>query len=649
MSKSKSSNPLLIDGLDHLQEIWSAYRTGGPGSWSAEQYVKVAKQCRNYGQRAMANDVLVEAASDHPKSVEVTYTHALILADGGAREASATIEELLGGLPASHRIRPDALALRGRIAKDRFANLEPGSTAARRAIRQSVAAYGEAYAISADPFHGINEASTRRLAGEERRSHTLTLEVKRECLERQSRNDQPGRWLCATIAEASLLLGDEKEAAAYYRKTLSLSRAEPGAADVIRRQVNRLSKAIEIPAGVKAALKIGPVVVFTGHMIDTPGKPARFPPEAVEVARAAIGDALDSLGPAVGFCSLACGGDLLFFEEMQNRRLERRVYLPFERSDFERESVSFAGEEWVKRYRRAYRGARRSIRYAVRDGYLGDDCLFDFNNQFMQGEALLQARSWGTECILLALLDGGSKNKVGGAMDVVAQRRALGGKVELVDYEPIRQIARRQKRKRRSARIKDHGTAARPDDLPHGRRSIRTMLFADMVGFSKLKEPRLPAFFELYLGKVERLLTSLRGRVPFFNTWGDGLYLVFDTVEDGAEFSLRLRDVIQRTNWEKYNLPAETGIRIGLHTGPVFRGRDPVLRRINVFGAHVNHAARIEPVVLPGTVYVSEQTAALLAASENRSFDCDYLGEVEFAKKYGAFVLYRLRRRGEAD
>ena len=57
----------------------------------------------------------------------------------------------------------------------------------------------------------------------------------------------------------------------------------------------------------------------------------------------------------------------------------------------------------------------------------------------------------------------------------------------------------------------------------------------------------------------------------------------------------------------------------------------------------------LSPSSLPGTVYVSEQTAALLAASENRSFDCDYLGEVEFAKKYGAFVLYRLRRRGEAD
>ena len=92
----KSNNQLSIDGLDHLQELWSAYRADGQRSWSVEQYVKVAKQCRNYGQRAMANDVLVEVASHHLKSVEVTYTHALILTDVGERNTNATIEGLLG-------------------------------------------------------------------------------------------------------------------------------------------------------------------------------------------------------------------------------------------------------------------------------------------------------------------------------------------------------------------------------------------------------------------------------------------------------------------------------------------------------------------------------------------------------------------------
>lgn len=645
-----ANRQLSIDSLDALNELWSSYRSEAAVPWSASRYVQVAKLCRNYGQRALANDVLLAGAIDCPKSLEIVYTHALILADGGAKEASSKVEELLEHLPPSHPIRPDTLALRGRIAKDCFAHLPPASRPALRAIRKSFTAYAEAYAVSGDPFHGINEASTRFLAGQESRSRALAGEIKAECLARQAGNREPDRWLCATIAEASLLLGDEKDAAAYYRKTLRLSRAETGAADVIRRQVNRLSQAIEIPARVKAALKIGPVVVFTGHMVDAPGKPPRFPQAAVEVARAAIGEALDELGPAVGYSSLACGGDLLFFEEMKKRRLERRVYLPFERGDFERESVSFAGKDWVQRYRRAYRATSRSIRYAVRDGYLGDDCLFDFNNQFMRGEALLQARSWGTECILVALLDPESINKVGGAMDVVSQWEHLGGEVKLIDYTGIRHKGSRRKQTARKTPISTIATAAKATGgLPHGRRSIRTMLFADMVGFSKLKEPRLPAFFELYLGKVERLLTGLRGRVPFFNTWGDGLYLVFDAVEDAADFSLRLRDVIQRTHWEQHNLPPETGIRIGLHTGPVFRGRDPVLRRINVFGAHVTHAARIEPVTLPGTVYVSEQTAALLAATGNDSFDCDYLGEVEFAKKYGAFVLYRLRRRGEAD
>ena len=407
---------------------------------------------------------------------------------------------------------------------------------------------------------------------------------------------------------------------------------------------------MEIPSVVKAALKIGPVVVFTGHMIDAPGKPVRFPEEAAEDARAAVGEALDELQPAVGFCSLACGGDLLFFEEMKRRRLERRVYLPFESGDFERESVSFANRDWVERYRSALRSTRGTIQYAVRDGYLGDDCLFAYNNQFTRGEALLQARSWGTECILLALLDSRSIRKVGGAMDMVSQWGDLGGQVALVDLNKVREKSVKSAGKPNRRAVQSlQVTPSEKGDLPHGRRAIRTMLFADMVGFSKLKEPRLPSFFELYLRKVDRLLKRFSSRVPFFNTWGDGLYLVFERVEDAADFSLGLRDAIERTNWVTHNLPAHTSIRIGLHTGPVFRGRDPILQRTNFFGAHVTHAARIEPVTLPGTVYASEQTAALLAAEGNERFACDYLGKVEFAKKYGAFTLYRLRRHGEAN
>mgnify|MGYP006196110169 CR=1 FL=1 len=58
-------------------------------------------------------------------------------------------------------------------------------------------------------------------------------------------------------------------------------------------------------------------------------------------------------------------------------------------------------------------------------------------------------------------------------------------------------------------------------------------------------------------------------------------------------------------------------LRLGGHFGPVFEATDPVLGLINCFGAHVSRTARIEPVVPPGEVYVSEAFAARLALSHD--------------------------------
>ena len=54
-------------------------------------------------------------------------------------------------------------------------------------------------------------------------------------------------------------------------------------------------------------------------------------------------------------------------------------------------------------------------------------------------------------------------------------------------------------------------------------------------------------------------------------------------------------------------------IRISMHAGPVYEKFDPILGKSNFFGTHVNQAARIEPIVLPGSVFVSETVAAMLS------------------------------------
>ena len=86
-------------------------------------------------------------------------------------------------------------------------------------------------------------------------------------------------------------------------------------------------------------------------------------------------------------------------------------------------------------------------------------------------------------------------------------------------------------------------------------------------------------------------------------------------------------------------------IRISMHAGPVYEEFDPILKRPNFFGRHVNQAARIEPIVLPGSVFVSENVAALISFGFEE-YDFEYAGNLELAKDFGAYPIYMLQRKG---
>ncbi len=175
------------------------------------------------------------------------------------------------------------------------------------------------------------------------------------------------------------------------------------------------------------------------------------------------------------------------------------------------------------------------------------------------------------------------------------------------------------------------------------------MLFADVAGFSGLPEPHLPKFFMEFLSIVEQQLRSMPAR--FQNTWGDGLYVVFDDVVSCAGFALHMLEQLERFDFRSFGFKLgedkKPGIRIGLHTGPVFEGFDAIIGRTNYFGSHVSRAARIEPVTAPGCAFVSEQFAAALAVTPGHDFVCEYLGLQPLAKSYDVCPLYRLTSRTE--
>ena len=173
------------------------------------------------------------------------------------------------------------------------------------------------------------------------------------------------------------------------------------------------------------------------------------------------------------------------------------------------------------------------------------------------------------------------------------------------------------------------------------------MLFADVVAFSKLFEADLPYFMDEFMGAIGELTHSKRFAPTFKNTWGDGVFCIFKRVSDAACFALELRDLVRQTDWEKRGLPVNTEMRIALHAGPVYSGRDHVSGRWNYFGSHVSRSARLEPVTRPNSVYVSEPFAALLRATRVTDLVCEYIGQLPLYHNYGVYPVYLLRRVDE--
>jgi class 3 adenylate cyclase len=328
---------------------------------------------------------------------------------------------------------------------------------------------------------------------------------------------------------------------------------------------------------------------------------------------------------------------------MLERGAELHVMLPFERNDFYLTSVDFGLPEMADWRRRCDAVLERAtvIHYATRESYLGDDVLFAFANTVMFGLAIMRAAELGVTPAALTVLDPASQMLVGGTKHHLDEWTERGNETYTIDLAALR--TRRE-----------DDTAAAPQQVKtaeqhaahqNARREIKVMIFADVQNFSKLSEAQTPAFFLLFLAEVAALVDASPTKPVFCNTWGDGLFLVFDHVVDGADFAMRLLDRIESIDWTGVGLPGDISVRLGMHAGPVYPTQHPILRRGDFFGSHVNRAARIEPVTTPGCAYTSEQFAAALSVEHPHGFVCEYVGIEQLAKEYDRIPLYRLSGR----
>lgn len=571
------------------------------------------------GEFLNAYDLARQALPADPENILLAHVACLALARSGA---TAQADRMYRESALRDWNSEDGISLRARIAKDMaLASEDPARSPD---LQRSVDAYRQGYGINGGYYPAINVAFLHLLAGD----RNASAHWARTALD--DTGSEESYYAEATRAEALLLLGQPDRARAAIGNAADLSADNPGERSTTWKQLRHICGLLGQSTGILAPLKPGPVVHFSGHIIAAPGVHGRFPAEQEDTVKRHLDVFFAANGCSRAFGSLAAGADILAAEAALEAGVNLTVVLPFEAREFVEVSVAGSGSRWNERHQACLDQADE-ILFVTPDAYLGDDSLFGYATQFALGLARQQADWLMTDALQVAVSDGqaGPNAKAGTSHDI-----RLGASA---GFEQTIIPVTSNLPPRHSA-----GTAAERSESAG--RVPRTMIFGDLKGFSKLSDAQMPAFVGEILGAMSSCLADFQAELLFRNTWGDGIYLVFEDPGEAARCGFALQEAVATAVRQSENLPDTLGLRLGVHYGPVYEIEDPVMGTRNFFGSHVSHAARTEPRTPEGEIYVTAQTAAALALNHRERFRCEYVGRIPLAKDHGEYPMYHLKQ-----
>lgn len=177
------------------------------------------------------------------------------------------------------------------------------------------------------------------------------------------------------------------------------------------------------------------ILVFSGHMIDAPDRPApRFPPEKEKAVERRLAEQLQMRGVGAGDLAItgaARGGDMLFAELCAKRGAEVWLFLPRPEEEFLDESVRLPGGGWEERFRNLC--AQPSVRRFFQHEHLREDReglgVHARNNLWMIEAARALAPSPERIIALLVWDEKPTGDGPGGTSDFVARVQRMGGEV----------------------------------------------------------------------------------------------------------------------------------------------------------------------------------------------------------------------------
>ena len=629
--------------LADLVGVWQSRDPEGR-PLSAEDSRNLGEALLKRGEPLLAYDVISDGLKQYGGDVRLRQLQGLALARSGATERA---QGLLEQLKKEGHGNEETLGMLARTYKDLGVSFT-GTREGRRYLRQAASTYLLGYELDKGNWSGINAATTALLIGQGRRAARLAREVHAACLSKLREVSPDNYWLFATLGEAALILRNWSEAKEWFAKARGAAAQRYGDLQSSRRNARLILQHWNVdPSEIEAILHIPRIAVFSGHMVDQPGRAKpRFPATLEPAVTRAVREAIKTSGAGIGYSSPACGADIIFIETMLDAGGEVTVVLPYAKEQFIADSVTIIpGSNWLARFERVLRRARRVVTASIHRLEI-QDMSHEYASRFLLGLARIQAAELGTNLAPMAVWDGAPGKQRGGTGSVVEWWRKIGLPVQVIDIVSLRKTEKLSppllRRRRRSSSQRGQRRKKVNTHLFHPR--ILSILFADAVSFAKLTEEEIPRFIKHFFGAIARLTMKCGREIIAKNTWGDALYLIFRKVEVAGHFALDLCDLVTTTDWESYHLPRGLNLRIALHSGPVYEYQDPITRVAGFGGTHVSQAARIEPITPPGQVYASEAFAALAAAECIKSFSLEYIGLTPMPKNFGILRTYVVRR-----
>ncbi len=466
-------------------------------SWELQGLRLVGRSMFELRAFAAARLVWEQVRRAYPVDAEANLTLATIyqrLKDLPASDQA--IDRVLNNEMAGRKDKAEAYSLRGRNEKTRLMKAAAAPSVIERqkkalrspALRRSYENYRLGYLLALNHFYsGLNALAMASVtlelikqqpevwaeafeSEEEAARERRKLEGERDDLSAgvllsfQSRREQlpegeRDSWLEMAVADHFFLTTDRPaRAAAAYQRVIG---DQPEfRVDSVRRQLEMCGDVGIFVGRVEECLAVFPplktrerppkrVIVFTGHMVDTPGRPTpRFPAGAAYTERAAraLREQLACLvenepDACLGIAGGACGGDLLFHEACAALGVSSRLRLTSPPGRFLAHSVTHAGPEWESRFRETARRLKSATDVLSENeelpGWLvrkEDYNIWARTNVWMLEEAMALGAD---EVHVLALWNGETGGGAGGTDQVVAFARAQSVPVRVIDRNAL--------------------------------------------------------------------------------------------------------------------------------------------------------------------------------------------------------------------